>query len=98
MLIGRVIGNMVSTIKDKDFHGHRLLMVEPLTPTLEKYRDAIIAVDVVEAGDGQLVLYVDEGNCGRQLLDLPEDGAIKAVIVGIIDDIDLNHPEPVFHS
>ncbi len=89
MLIGRVIGNMVSTIKNPDYAGHKLLMVQPLTPQLQPYKTAVVAVDLVDAGEGELVVFVDEGNCGRQLLGLSATGPVKAVVVGIVDDVEL---------
>ena len=89
MFIGKVVGNMVSTVKHPFFEAHKLLMVQPLTPDGKKWKDTIIAVDIVDAGEGETVLYVDEGNSARQLLDLEPYGAVRAVVVGIIDHIDL---------
>ena len=89
MLIGRVIGNVVSTIKNRDYHGHKLMMVQPITPEGKDYKDALIAVDIVGAGEGEIVIFVDEGNCARQLLRLGKVGAARAVIVGIVDHVEM---------
>ncbi len=40
------------------------------------------------AGPGETVLVLDEGNGARQVLNWP-DGAVRAVIVGIVDEIEL---------
>lgn len=48
-----------------------------------------IAVDMVQAGVGDLVLVLDEGNSARQILDREPNGAIRAVVVGIVDDISM---------
>ena len=88
MFIGEVIGNIVSTIKHDNFHGRKLMLVQPLTPEGRPWKDPLIAIDIVGAGPGERVLYVDEGNSARQLLGL-EPGAVRAVIVGIIDEIQL---------
>jgi len=48
-----------------------------------------IAVDVVQAGAGDLVLVLDEWNSARQILDREPNGAIRAVVVGIVDDISM---------
>lgn len=86
MLIGRVIGNVVSTIKHPNFQGRKLMLVQPLGPEGQATKQPLIAIDVVGAGPGERVLYVDEGNAARQLLGL-EPGAVRAVIVGIVDQV-----------
>ena len=48
-----------------------------------------IAVDVAQAGPGDTVLVIDEGNGARQVLNL-DPGAIRAVIVGIVDQVALD--------
>ncbi len=87
MFLGKVIGNIVSTIKLRDFEGHKLLLVQPVYPEGRPWKDPLIAIDIVDAGVGETVLYVDEGNSARQLLNLGVDGAVRAVIVGIVDEI-----------
>lgn len=90
MYIGRVFGNVVATIKHPTFDGHKLLLVERLRPdTGEADARYDIAVDLVQAGPGDSVLVLDEGNSARQLLGQEPDGCVRAVIVGIVDDIDL---------
>jgi microcompartment protein CcmK/EutM len=49
-----------------------------------------IAVDTVQAGPGDTVLVIDEGNGARQILDL-DPGAIRTVIVGIVDEVAFGH-------
>jgi microcompartment protein CcmK/EutM len=87
MYIGRVSGTVVATIKNELFEGRKLLVVDKLDlegcPTA-KYD---IAVDMVQAGVGDRVLVLDEGNSARQVVDREPDGAIRAVIVGIVDDV-----------
>ena len=90
MYIGRVFGNVVATIKNPLFDGRKLLLVERLRPdTGDADAKYDIAVDLVQAGPGDTVLVLDEGNSARQLLGKEPDGAIRAVIVGVVDDIDL---------
>ena len=90
MFIGKVIGNMVASVKHPCFHGRKLLMVQPLTPEQEKWKGTLIAIDLVDAGEGETVLYIDEGNSARQLLDLEPLGPVRAVVVGIVDHIELS--------
>ena len=89
MYLGVVIGNIVSTIKDEDYRGHKLMLVQPVTPEGNPWKKSLIAVDLVGAGPGETVLYFNEGNSARQLLDLGKDGAARAVIVGIVDQVEL---------
>jgi len=87
LLLGKVIGNIVSTIKLKDYQGFKLMLVQPIRPEGTPYQDPLICIDIVGAGEGETVLYLDEGNSARQLLDLEPNGAVRPVIVGIVDEI-----------
>ncbi len=58
----------------------------------------MICIDIVDAGVGETVLYVDEGNSARQLLDLGVDGSVRAVIVGIVDEIEWQNEEGSLQS
>jgi len=87
LYLGKVIGNIVSTIKLSDFQGFKLLLVQPVYPDGTPWRDTLICIDIVDAGVGETILYVDEGNSARQLLNLGTDGSVRAVIVGIVDEI-----------
>jgi ethanolamine utilization protein EutN len=48
-----------------------------------------IAVDAVQAGVGDVVLVLDEGNSARQVIGKEPDGAIRAVVVGVVDEIEI---------
>jgi ethanolamine utilization protein EutN len=87
LFLGKVIGNIVSTIKLKDYEGFKLMLVQPIYPEGTPYQDPLICIDIVGAGEGETVLYVDEGNSARQLLNLEPNGAVRPVIVGIVDEI-----------
>lgn len=90
MYIGRVFGNVVATIKHPFFDGRKLMLVERIQPESgEADAKYDIAVDIVQAGPGDLVLVNDEGNSARQLLGIEPNGCVRAVIVGIVDEIDL---------
>ncbi|MDD5557094.1 MAG: EutN/CcmL family microcompartment protein [bacterium] len=88
MKIGTVIGTVVATLKHEGFEGRKLLLVRPEDPSGGRAEGPVIAVDTVRAGAGDRVLFLDEGNSARQVLDWP-DGCVRAVIVGYIDSIDL---------
>lgn len=89
MYVGRVTGTVVATIKHPHFEGRKLLLVQKLTPEGEPTDAYDICVDIVQAGVGDRVLVLDEGNSARQLLDLEPYGAVRAVIVGVVDRVDV---------
>jgi len=89
MYIGRVSGTIVATIKNELFEGHKLLLVDKLDLQGQPTAKYDIAVDMVQAGVGDRVLVLDEGNSARQILDREPNGAIRALIVGFVDDVTL---------
>ena len=89
MYIGRVSGTVVATIKNELFEGRKLLVVDRLGLGGQPTTKYDIAVDMVQAGVGDTVLILDEGNSARQIVDREPDGAIRAVIVGIVDHVDI---------
>lgn len=89
MYIGRVSGTVVATIKNELFEGRKLLVVDKLDLEGRPTAKYDIAVDMVQAGVGDLVLVLDEGNSARQIVDREPLGAIRAVIVGIVDEVEI---------
>ena len=88
MYIGKVIGSVVATVKISHLEGRALLLVDQLDLRGQETGAYDIAVDTVQAGPGDTVLVLDEGNGARQVLGL-DPGAIRAVIVGIVDEVSL---------
>ena len=88
MYIGKVTGTVVSTIKDEAFFARKLLLVDRLDLNGEPDGHYYVAVDVVQAGIGDIVLVIDEGNGSRQILQR-EVAPVRAVVVGVIDDIEI---------
>ncbi len=86
MYIGKVIGSVVATIKISHLEGRKLLLVDQLDLDGNETGAYDIAVDVAQAGPGDTVLVIDEGNGARQILGL-DPGAIRAVIVGVVDEV-----------
>lgn len=85
MKVGRVVGTVVSTINIPLLEEHRLLLcdVHDIDGEPDGYT---ICIDVVDAGMGETVLILDEGNSARQILGV-DTGAIRAVIVGVVDEL-----------
>lgn len=92
MFLARVTGVVVATQKDKALNGQKLLVVEPLSVQYDaqlqpaEFKNtgrAIVAIDTVGCGEGQLVLVV-QGSSARMTeatRNLPAD----AVVIGIVD-------------
>ena len=88
MKLCRVLAPVVSTVKHPCYEGLRLLAVATLDADLSDADAEFVAVDRVQAGEGDLVLVMQEGNGVRQLFGqtkLP----IRSVIVGIVDSVDV---------
>lgn len=86
MKIGRVIGNVVSTIKQEVFQGTKLLLVQPLDLTRRPAGQVVVAVDTVGAGAGEEVILVVEGKAAADILQNPR-APVRALVVGIIDEV-----------
>ena len=86
MIIGRVIGNIHSTINHPFYDGRKMLVVERIEMDGKTASGYLVAVDRAGAGAGETVLILDEGNGARQVLE-SADGPVRSVIVGIVDEI-----------
>ncbi len=82
MIIGKIVGSVVSTRKNEKLIGSKFMIVEPCAGTGDSKR--IVAVDNVGAGIGEIVL-VATGSAAR--IGTDQEGApIDAAIVGIVDN------------
>ena len=87
MIIGTVKGTIVSTINHPFYTGKKMLVVEK-EDFAGKPGGYVIAIDGgVDAGVGQRVLVVDEGNSARQVVADPQ-APLRSIIVGIVDQLD----------
>ena len=87
MFLGRVMGPVWATIKDHRLDGHRLLMVQPVTPELRPTGKRLICADWTGAGAGELVYWTRSREAAYAFL--PEEVPVDSTIVGIVDSIDL---------
>ena len=86
MNLARVTGPVWMTQQHPSYAGKKLLVVRP-----EGSDRDVLAVDVVDAGVGDRVLLMEEGNGARQLLE-DDRAPIRSVIVGVVDGVDLPLP------
>ena len=86
MYLARVVGSVVATTKIDHLVGRSLLLVSKLDTDGTVTDQYDIAVDTVSAAPADTVLVLDEGSGARQILGL-DPGAIRALIVGVVDDV-----------
>ena len=87
MIFAKVIGTVVSTQKDKNLNGKKLLLCKEVDHDGKPLNSYHVAVDAVQAGEGNFVL-LSYGSSAR-MTETTKDAPIDAVILAIIDDIQL---------
>ena len=88
MLIAKVIGTTVSTIKDEKLLGKKLLIVRQTDEHGVATGKPFVAIDTVDAGMGDLVLTA-AGSSARQT-NITKDTPVDAVIMAMIDSLEVN--------
>lgn len=97
MILAKVIGTVVMTVKHKAYEGEKLLAVQPLDESLAETGKSWLAVDRAQAGVGDTVLVMREGTGIRQIVGrengVPLEQAVKAahpirsMIVAVVDEV-----------
>ena len=88
MLFGRVRGVAISTLKYPDLAGYRLLVVEPLNKRLQRTGPLQVAVDVVEANQGDLCVMVRSREASLAL-NGPKFVPVDLALVGLVDELNV---------
>lgn len=88
MLLGRILGSAVCTIKYPDLGGVKLLTVQPLNKRLDPVGRVQVAADVVQAGPGDLVVMVRAREASLALPDV-KFVPIDLACVGVIDELEI---------
>lgn len=99
MMLGRVAGTVVMTVKHPSYQGEKLLAVDLLDERGQPSGQSLLAFDRAQAGVGDHVLVMREGSGVRQILGrdqgVPVEEAVKgevpvrSLIVGIVDRVDV---------
>ncbi|RMH54301.1 MAG: ethanolamine utilization protein EutN [Candidatus Hydrogenedentota bacterium] len=87
MKLALVIGKAVAEEKHPTFEKRTTLLCRPLNLDLEPEGPPIIAMDTVGAGEGEVVLIIQEGRSARDFTQNPH-AATRTMIVGIVDRLD----------
>jgi len=88
MFLGRVVGRVWSTVKNECLTGHRLLIVQPVTPELKDTGKRIVCTDCTGAGAGELIYWARAREASFAFL--PDEVVTDATIVAIIDELHVN--------
>jgi ethanolamine utilization protein EutN len=87
MLLGRIIGNVVCTMKDPALLGQKLLIVQPLDRQGRDKGRPVIALDAVGAGAGETIYWCRGKEASFPFL--PADLPTEATVVGIVDSVNI---------
>jgi ethanolamine utilization protein EutN len=87
MILGRVIGKVVATMKNESLHGQRLLIVQPIDRDGHDKGKAVVALDSVGAGAGEVVYWCRGKEASFPFL--PAEVPTETTIVGIVDEINV---------
>ena len=86
MRLAKVIGNVVSTMKNEAYKGKKILWVQPVDTKGNDIGKAFITLDAIGAGAGETVLVLEEGG-GSQMVCERKNAPIGTAIVAIVDEI-----------
>ncbi len=86
MIIGRILGTVVSTQKDERLQGKKLLIVKPIDLDGKDQSGYVVAVDTVGAGFHEKVMVV--GGSSARMAEGNKDCPVDSAIIGVIDTID----------
>ena len=85
MYLGRVVGCVWSSAKNRAMEGQRLLVVQPLTPELQTTGKRLVCGDSTGAGAGELVYWVRGKEASFPFL--PTEPPFDTTVVGIVDSV-----------
>ncbi len=83
MLLGKVVGTVVSTRKDPGVHGFKFMLVKAVNPETGDEGGLVVAADAVGVGRDEYVLYAT-GSAARQTV-MTKDRPCDAVIMAVVD-------------
>lgn len=89
MILARVLGNVVATQKNVRLERTRVMLVQPVNPDGSPRGGTLIALDAVDAGEGDLVVVVQEGWSASTAATGEPGAAIDSAIIGVVDEINL---------
>ena len=87
MFLAEVVGTIVSPVQIPVLERRKLLLLRPVGPDGKAVGKTRIGIDRAQAGVGDRVIVIDEGNSARQILGDPK-AAARTVVVGVVDYVE----------
>lgn len=87
MILGRVVGTLVSSRKEEELRGLKLLLVREIDQELAEVGKLVVAADAVGAGVGEVVLYA-AGSSARQT-QATQNRPVDHTIMAIVDQFEI---------
>ncbi|MBL8863256.1 MAG: hypothetical protein JNK02_14765 [Planctomycetes bacterium] len=87
MILAEVVGTVVSPVQIPVLERETLLLLRPIAPDGRAIGKTRIGLDRAQAGVGDRVLILDEGNSARQILS-NKDAAVKTIVVAVVDYVE----------
>lgn len=88
MFLAKIIGTIVSTQKNEHLREHKILIAQPIDLSGKFIGRDVLVVDTVDAGVGDTVLVMAEGNSARQILK-DEKIPVHSVVVAVVDGLEV---------
>lgn len=89
MYLAKVIGNMVSVIKHESYDSKKLLIVKKLDLDMNPVGSAIMAIDYIGAGEGDIVLVARTPGLAQEIFNI-EKAPICELIIAVIDNVNID--------
>lgn len=89
MYLARVLGAVVAPVEHPFLVGKTLLLVRRVDPDGRVAGPDRVAIDRAQAGEGDLVLVLEEGNSARALFE-DAHAPVRSVVVGFVDEVELD--------
>lgn len=93
MILARVLGNVVATQKNSRYQDARIMLVQPINPDGAPRGVSMLALDSVDAGEGDIVIVVQEGWSASTAATGEAGAAIDSAIIGVVDSIEQDNEE-----
>ena len=89
MFLAKIKGNIVSTPKNKFLNGHKLLIAHEIDQNFNMVgKKDLIALDLVDAGVGDNVIIVQEGDAVEQILG-HKNTPVNTMVIAVVDNIEI---------
>jgi len=88
MYLARVLGAVVTPVQHPFLDRRTLLLVRRIEPDGRDAGPDRVAVDAAQAGAGDVVLVLEEGNSARQIFSDPQ-APVRSVVVGFVDEVEI---------